>query len=589
MNITWYASVFFLLCYSSLFWGLYSIKKSENALVGSTWFGLSIVLTMCLHTFGAAVICLVKIPVNLYSIGILDLLVSIFLFYCIKKQGERQTYQYHAVDGLAIIIIGVIVIAFLEKQYGFSLSIHYQTIDPAAHFQSAMDIVNNQTVSSMFYSALNNSLWIEFLGPLFTVSTYYKIFILSDVIQLFLSGLLFWCVVRKYCSTLFIKAGALIITVLYLVGYSMNNTIYGFVYLGMGVTIIAFLMCVTDLFLEQSADKKILIPMLMLGCLGIFECYVLFMPVVFFSVFFSIAAMKIRDKKLFSKEMVIECFQIFLIPCFVGLLYTYLGIFNGDTSVGSAISTEGAIYRDLFSNFVPFLPLAIFGFIMNLKKKKIETNMFLLPLLAIFIAGLGYLGLKGKVSSYYFYKNYYLLWLLVLVMVVQSLVYVTGQAKIFLASYFAVFAMVCGMYLTNFEGKVQAKNSLFSLTIKANTYLDVFAYNYSELGSESYLDSKMQLYQYVYQELLSKGQTIVPLAGYWEDDYWYQGITDQRLSGYAYWNYGEEYFFEQLEEEAEYVLVLYDGEIYENNQQYFDSLEKVYENEGGFVAKVNAQ
>ena len=38
---------------------------------------------------------------------------------------------------------------------------------------------------------------------------------------------------------------------------------------------------------------------------------------------------------------------------------------------------------------------------------------------------------------------------------------------------------------------------------------------------------------------------------------------------------------------AEYILVLKDSQIYQDEQAYFDSLERIYDTEIGFVGKLN--
>ena len=69
--------------------------------------------------------------------------------------------------------------------------------------------------------------------------------------------------------------------------------------------------------------------------------------------------------------------------------------------------------------------------------------------------------------------------------------------------------------------------------------------------------------------------------------YWYEGVTDQRLSDYMYWKTDYDTFKKNLGQNCDYVSVMKDSRIYLDNQEYFDSMEKVFENEIGFVAKVN--
>ena len=97
---------------------------------------------------------------------------------------------------------------------------------------------------------------------------------------------------------------------------------------------------------------------------------------------------------------------------------------------------------------------------------------------------------------------------------------------------------------------------------------------------------KEELYHWVYNELISKGEEIVPMAGYWEDDLWYQAISDQRYYGWGQSDPDHTDYFNHLNASgANYILVLKDSQIYADEQAYFDSLERIYDTGIGFVAR----
>lgn len=586
MKVSIFTSVFFAICLFTVFSGLYFWKKTDKKQNGIIWIGFTAVTVMCFHVLVAAVINLIHIPVNIVTLGIADLVLGGFFWYRVVKKEEKQELRFEWCDLLFFALLVLVVLVFAVKRYGTGLALSYATIDPAAHFQDAMNVVNRQKVANMFYASLNNALLIELFGAFTAVSNYYKIFILADIWNFFLAGMVFYGAIRRYGKDRFTKIAAMAVTFLYLFGYPLNNTLFGFVYLGMGITIIAYLVAMTDCFLKEEGNRYFLIFCMSLGCLGIFESYVLFMPVVFFSIFLIYAWKMYRKKMLFSKETVVTELAIFLIPCIFGLMYTYFGVFSGDTTVGSAIANEGHIYRDLYSNFLPFLPFALYGFYKHFKARELSVLNLLLPFLSVFVLALFGMGMVGKVSSYYYYKNYYLLWLFVFLWLYIGIASIEKSTRGIIVCCFGVWALVAGMYLVNAEERIQARNELFAPMKKADQLNDVYSYNYQILCTPGYDGKKVELYQYVYKNLLQKGIDAVPLAGYWEDDYWYQGITNQRLEGYNYWNEGEKKYFSRLEKEAEYVLVLKESEFYDKHKKYFDKLEKSYENEAGFVAKV---
>ena len=589
MNISILAALFYFVAYVGAVSGIYKIKKSNKKLYGITWGAVSIVGMNCFQVFVAAILNLIHIPVNCVSIGVFELAVGVVCWYEIIKKKQVQSHCYDWSDALFTVVLLGVVVLFSYQRYGLDLSIHYLTIDPAEHLKMAMNVVTNQNVDRMFYGALTNAMLIEFLGAFKNPAQYYQIFVLGDILNLLLAGWMFFGVIRRFCKDNFLKLGSIVITIIYLLAYPLNNTIFGFVYLGMGVTIIAYLIIVVDEFMRGNLNKWINIVLISAGCLGIFECYVLFMPVTFFAILTCVLVKQYQAKKLFSVDTVITGLSIFLVPCIIGLLYTYMGFFGseGGQTVGSAIVSEGGIYRDLYSNFLFVMPFALLGFWNLVKEKKNRLLLFLIPFLGVFVLSLFIRGMKGTVSSYYYYKNYYLLWLLVFILAFQGISSIAGKARVLIVCFLGIWIFNAGIFATRIETRIQNKNSLFCVNQKAGAYLDIYSFNRDAKALPPYPWEKVQLYQYAVTELLEKDEVKpVPIAGYWEDAYWMEAITNQRLSGFDYWNNGDELFFSNLEEKAEYVIVLKDSEFYASYQEYFDSMERVYENTYGFIGKV---
>lgn len=149
-----------------------------------------------------------------------------------------------------------------------------------------------------------------------------------------------------------------------------------------------------------------------------------------------------------------------------------------------------------------------------------------------------------------------------------------------------------GIFGWNVSGKVEERiqihNSLMVSSYKAEAYNDLLHYNYITFWMPGYSKEKEELYHWVYNELLEQGEELVPMAGYWEDDLWYQAITNQRYYGWGQSDPNHTDYFNHLNDSgAEYILVLKDSQIYQDEQAYFDSLERIYDTEIGFVGKLN--
>ena len=365
----------------------------------------------------AAVMGFLHVPVSCLSIGIANLAVSVFFWYGILKKGRRQQYTSRILDFIFAAVLFAAVFWCAYRQFGSEFSIRYLTIDPSVHLGYAMDIVNNQSVSGMFFAQLNNAMFIQTFLP-FLPSGFdaYKLFMIGDACMLYLSGLMFYALVLRFCKTKFLHITGICLTLLYTLGYPLNNMLYGFIYLGVGVTVTAFLVFGAEHFLADKIDRKLSVFMLGLGMLALMLCYILFVPVVMLGVFLCLTIGLARKKELLKRRTLLDYAVIFLVPIILGLIYSYANYFGEatGTTVGGAIALEGAIYRSLLSNFIIFMPFAVYAVLKMWKEKKNAPATAIFVLLLIFMAGMLFLGIKGKVSSYYFYKNYYLLSLCVI-------------------------------------------------------------------------------------------------------------------------------------------------------------------------------
>lgn len=588
MTCSYGATVFFGIAVLALYVGAFLWKKEEERTSGLAWAILLIILLGCYHTFAAAALDLVHIPVNTWSVGVCDLIPAGFFWYSIVRKKQMQKYEYKVVDAVFLVILAAIVLIFARIHYGGSaLLVNYISIDAGVHFRTAMDVVNSQSIANMFHDTVWNALLIECLGSFTTVDCYFRLYVLGDIINLALSAAVFYALIRRYMKGWFVSIAGVFLAVVYLVEYPMNSTLFGFSYLGMSVTVIAMLIALTDLFLHDKVPKWFGIAGMMLGCLALFESYVLFMPATFFAILFCIFRKQWKQKHLISKDTVVICLAVFLIPCLIGLWYTYRGIFSGGTTVASAIANEGGCYRELYANFLFFFPAGALGYVSLLKKKENRLLVFLTPLLLLFTLVMFLRTLNGSTSSYYYYKLYFPIWLLLLVLNFYGVMYAAAQTRWVIASLAGVWCMLAVFFLGSVEEKIQIHNPLMVSSVRSIGYMDILSFNYTYLYWPGYSPERIDLYHYVYQELLAQGEARVPGVISHEDSFWFQDITNQRYWDWDYYSMDNAGLDEKLRESgAGYVTVLYSSPLYMADQAYYDSLERVYENGAGFVAKL---
>ena len=596
----YFATFFYAAAWLFLMSGFLCFRRNEKTEELATWAGVTIYLSICFHVFFAAILCLIHIPLNLYVFGILDLIVGGLFWFFSKKRGALQKYRINWYDLLVLFLLILSVWYFAHVRYdGWQLNWNYEAVDPAARFREAMEYMNDHAVSRMFFAQLSNGMFIQFFAPWFRYDSYYQLYVLADIANLLLSGFLFYGVAKRYsrktdgsCSH-FMHIAAIIATFIYLYGYPANSTLYGFTYLQMGINLIAVILVINDDRNKEEIPKWQGVLCLMLLAHGLFQCYALFMPVTFLAMGVSLLVHQIGRKKLLSWETLVLVLAEFALPVILGIAYTYLDVFVRDNvGVGEALTNEGGIYRDLYSNFYVFLPVAILGLYYLIRKRKNRLLTFLAPFCAVMTLSMFLLGYYFQaVSTYYFFKNYFLIWMIVWILILYALSKTARSTRGLAATYLGMWAFVAMMYVTGLENKIEAKNAWYIPDNKSMRYNDLLAANRTNIQKEPLEPGKLDLMHHVY-DLLESGETDqqIPVASIEEETYFYESVTGQRLKDWEFFRYsqgGLEDYFRQLNEGmADYVCVFKDSGLYDLQGVYFDGLEKVYENPDGFIAKV---
>lgn len=581
-------SVLYLVAFIYLFAGAYRYQKSKERLYAIAWIGNILVLITCYHVAVAGVIGILHIPVDLISISVADILIGSLIWYRNIKTKNYQKYQWSVVDIVFIVAISVIAGAVWKIKFGGTgFNISFATIDPVQHLKAAMDVAVNAKVQNMYYSALENGLLIKLFMPIFKAENSYKIFILCEIYHFILAALVFYGYIRKYMKDRMLVVAGFLLTMLYAVGYPLNCLFYGFVYLGLGVTVINVIISLADSYIRKEfIDRRVAVVLLALCCYGIFQCYVLFMPVTYFALITAVFVDQYRRKELVSVNTVKICLGIFLVPCILGFYYTYAGIFAGTgNTVANQISLEGACYRDLYSNFLPVLPFALLGLYKGIKDRKNKMLYYITIYALIFVGALFVIGMLGKASSYYYYKNYNILWMLIFTLAMQGIARIDIKDRAIVVCYGIVVALPILSLFGDVEAKIGNRNELFAPCNKSYQLNDLYCYNKHLLREGGYSQAKLELYKYVYNNYVEKEALTVPIVSFWEDAYWFEAVSGQRLSDkYDFAAVEDSKNIKWMKDNAKYIVVLKSAELYEKNKEYYDSLERSYENEEGFVA-----
>ena len=210
-------SIFYVLSAIMIVGTLFFLPKSEEKQEGIIWLPVCYIAYECIISLAASIFTIVHIPANLLTIGIMNLLIGIAGVLWIKKNGNIQKYYFKIenVVFLFAMIVMVAVIAF--ERYGNGFLICFETSDPGTHLKLAMDTINSQSVrnQTMYVGPFTNGMFIGTLSPVFNGVNVYKSFIIKEVINFGLSGVIFYSCIYKFLGTRFFKFMGMGITLFY--------------------------------------------------------------------------------------------------------------------------------------------------------------------------------------------------------------------------------------------------------------------------------------------------------------------------------------------------------------------------------------
>ena len=534
MEIIYIFTVIFLLVSTLL------IKKSEkerNILLSIT---ITTIVFTIYNILIAFLFSIIKIPCNLLVLSIANTIIASILTFLIIKKKEKQKYYIRIKDIVCLIVLLVVIISIGLTNYKVPMQIKYQTTDPAVHYEFAKDFYNTKTLkwdSNMPAAAVNTAILFDTFDFVVQEDSFYVLFILFDLGILFLIGAVFYLGIIAKIKSIKISIITFILGVIFLCGYPLNSVIFGYSYLTVGILYLVTLIVTAIEYKTKELNTVFLCFEMFFINFGLFFSYYFFVPVVYLALGLYMLFDMLKNRKnkkvlsIFTKENILKVIVILVVPSILGLIYFVLpGIIKNEGTALSAISSEGYIYRDLYSNFVLFAPLAIFYVLYNLKNKKNSFSTVLFIISSVFTLFLLKKGLKGEVSSYYYYKMYFLLWILVFYMNVKALLILDeNKNTLFSYSFVAVIIGVLAIAITGYDYKISSINVLFNPTNSINSYANIFIFNKLKLEEEDNIYSEKQLnaIKYTLKQSDNKKNIKVngkPLQMLWANAVW--KITD---------------------------------------------------------------
>ncbi len=592
MEASIFGTVLFVASFVLLFVSVFQFKKSNNILNGVSWLIISLISILCYGMMAAGIINIINIPINIISVGIVYLITGVFLQIIIRKQNEKQKYKWESYDFGYVVIFLVLIFIVAGSYFTSSLKLMYFNSDAAVHFKNAMYVLRNERLENMYFAPLLNALVMETFMPFVAEVNLYKIYILTDAALFLLESSFFMVLVRDFLITKAMKIIGIVISLIYVLGYPMNSYLYSFFYWAIGVMLIGYMLLMLRYYENKEIDRRVSIVGMMLCSAALPVTYMLFGPVIYIATFLVMLIFCKREGKLICKKNIFLAFKIFLIPTIIAIYYCYFDYLrNMDMSAVEILNVNGGVYRELFINFVWTLPFVIYMFIKAWKNKKFNETIVFTLFTGVFTLIMFVLVYKGKITSYYYYKFYFPIWLFFYVLTIQAIKELWQKSKEMIISFGIVFAFLAVVCFSGIEQKIINSQTGLTSAERTSGLFDIYKFNIGlfNMRGLKYPNQYFEICNYVIEELDNDEKEVPLLATIdnYSSCYWYEGITGQDCEEFYGWSYSFDEVQDKIEkQQIDYFVVYKDSPIYYEQLEYFSEFEYVFENDYGLIARV---
>lgn len=403
-------------------------EKKEN-LIHSVI--ISVILFLTYNIFITQVMFFVHLKSTLLNLAIVNIAFSAVFITKEIKTKTIQKYYINKLDIIAVIIILGLAITIVIMNYGINIAVKHAVTDAATHYFASDDFYRYSTLFSressdtikwlntpylMTGAYVNTGIFLKLFKGIIDETFLVKLYFIFDMFIWMLSGLLMYTALSTNFKNKKHQILALVLTIFYMLAYQLNSLFAGFSYLGVGLDIIIGIIII----MKSEIKTNYKISSLFLLNLGIMFSYYYFAPVLFLAqLWYILATNKKQNIKIFSKQNIFEILIALVIPGLIGVIY-FIGYplmqsNNKAFDYVGAIATDGFIYENLIMNIFPYLLLSEVYIIYIAFKKKNTFIDKLLYLTVIFTLLIYMLMRLEFVSSYYYYKIYYMLFLVLTV------------------------------------------------------------------------------------------------------------------------------------------------------------------------------
>lgn len=579
-------TIFFILSFLILLSGLILVYKVPERVGLFRCMVICYITELCLGAVVVGIYSLIGIPVGLISLGTAYITMGMALWgiiVCRKKVQKLKIVSWDVYTALVIVLWFSLI---FMKVFSLSINNVYTNIDPAMHFQFALNVMDTGKASAMYFAEVYNAIIMELLSPFMIRMSLYKVFILADSFANLINVFMFYCLITTFIKTKFAKVIVPFLSCLYFLGWPFfSYAIGGFVYFGWGVTLFAYVVYLL-IKLYECEDKRnriILMSLVVIGCISLLACYLLFVVILAGIVLLSLFFTARKNGLLVSKRQILAIGIILLLAAIGIFTFCYWGYFGGNLAyVLRALQTDGGIAKELYQDFIFLLPGAFYMGWKYIREKKVDIIFISVGVIFAFICFTFILCLCGVLSAYYYYKSYYLLWLFTWVINVAFIEYLLEKDKVMLFSCGGTLFLAIFITLSGIDSRL-AEKAIVIDEVSYRWYSSPFPiWDRMEIfiGKKQYWvdnDALVDVSKFVNEEIPETEEVPIIAELYWADT-WYDCFTG---NGGICIGSDEEYvdaILDYRDAGYKYFVLYQNTQRYRDNQELLSAFENIYDN-----------
>lgn len=473
--------IFYLLTVLCMLSTFVLVKKSDKKVNLVNWCILSLISYLGFNIMICMIFGNLNVRTNLVFLAIINLIVSAGLGFKIYKDKEIQKFEIRVKDFIAVIICAAIISYIAVDQYvPLSNTVANASVDACNHYIAAVKFADNSIILSKIENNtgynlktmqtgayINTGIFMSVVRNIIPDFKDYQTFKVFEIAVLFLNILAFYMLISEKIKTNKNFVIGIVFLLLYAFAYPYTSLLYGFSYLSVSIAFATGLFYLAKLYGEKEVNFWCLLPLISLMGIGIIFSYCLFVPALFSFICIYVFIKDFEKKeeksilKIFKKSTLIVT-GILLLVTILAIAYLVVPTFtdSDQNKLTDAIGFVGGCYKSLYQDLLFYIPFVAIFVYKTIKEKKVNYQAVALALIfaqtLVCLVGL----ICGIVSAYYYYKIYYIIWILFVQIAVEVMCDLTENKELMVAlkAYTVVWLLIIIGALYGIEGKLLVKS-----------------------------------------------------------------------------------------------------------------------------------